>query len=431
MDSNMKLLSVFRKSEEKHYLEYEDFRPLRWSRNDFLRYISYCDEIRSATIVANCIAHHDGKKQIKGAQINNLDQYTKFLVERRVEFLFHWLSQFCDKPIPKPQYAYEYFSSFSRYGLPLDKKDFKYESLYGDNQPNPRWLHMGSFDFTHRIEVYVYRILNGESPFDTVETKKDINKMSVKELKHRINRIEIELKYLEEPVFPEKMAFGALIRWAKEQCSYEKVYDLEDELELCKERLEELDFPIPAFNVHKHTLYVYNWGNIICKKQQHELADVNCIIPMDKKRITINAQYCCNCRKFIISEKGYQDYLGRYKLFPVKAQYVDEDGCFPQELYRTDRAEKSPLNLAGYSVSKQGGLSESERQRILVLIMKNGVLTKNEIINYLEMFIMTNGMKGNMTQAVYKWQSDLNFVKAYNMDRQDNYVIDHVARYKR
>ncbi len=56
-------------------------------------------------------------------------------------------------------------------------------------------------------------------------------------------------------------------------------------------------------------------------------------------------------------------------------------------------------------------------------------LKKQEIINYLELFIKTNGSKFGMNNAVSKWQNDLNFVREYNMEWQDDFDIDEVRRY--
>ena len=69
------------------------------------------------------------------------------------------------------------------------------------------------------------------------------------------------------------------------------------------------------------------------------------------------------------------------------------------------------------------------RDDLLMALIENGVMDKYEIIMYLEMFINTNGAKYNMLRAVSKWQNDVEFIRAYNMENQDEYNIDRIERY--
>lgn len=144
--------------------------------------------------------------------------------------------------------------------------------------------------------------------------------------------------------------------------------------------------------------------------------------------MTLSAQYCHNCHKFIISETSYNNYRIRYPFLPVRLLYVNSDGSFPSSIYM-ERAEQSPLKLAGYSVSKKDGLSDGDRQKQLKFLMENGILTKGEIRSYLELFINTNGARRNMEVATAKWKRDLQFVNDYGLSNQISFDIKDIRDY--
>ena len=62
-------------------------------------------------------------------------------------------------------------------------------------------------------------------------------------------------------------------------------------------------------------------------------------------------------------------------------------------------------------------------------IICDGVLSKYEIMKYLDMFIRINGQKYNMDVAVAKWEDDLKFVREYNFDKQRIVRIDKIKAY--
>ena len=58
-----------------------------------------------------------------------------------------------------------------------------------------------------------------------------------------------------------------------------------------------------------------------------------------------------------------------------------------------DLAFASPLKLCGYSVSQSKGLTQATRQYILAKIIYDGIMSKLDVIRYLEHFINLNGSK--------------------------------------
>ena len=90
---------------------------------------------------------------------------------------------------------------------------------------------------------------------------------------------------------------------------------------------------------------------------------------------------------------------------------------------------ESTLRLCGYSVSQQEGLATSERQTLLAKIMKLGVVSKSDIIRYLNYFIAFNGRKAGNELAVDKWESDLCFVRSHEIDSQESVKISDIRRH--
>lgn len=93
--------------------------------------------------------------------------------------------------------------------------------------------------------------------------------------------------------------------------------------------------------------------------------------------------------------------------------------------------EYSPLSLMGYLVDAKKDNSAEQRQMFLKLILDMGILSKAQVINYLEYFIDFNGRRSNRKMAVSKWKEDLQLVSAYNLDKQESGVVHSVEKYQK
>lgn len=424
----MKLLDVFGKCNGYKRLRFEDFEPLGWTYNDYFRYMSFCDEIRSAIIISDYVG------KIEGMIMSDRQMAERSLVNQRMKALFAWLQQFNDEPLPEPAGAYGWMKVIRTY----DNAAAMYWP-YGD-EPNPGLLYQASFHCTLWIETYIANILSDRPLLDVSDLGKEYK--TAAELQERIDELQTRIDHIREPEFPKDVdMYVSLTKWAKDQAEYMLLGDLESELADREDELEQLESEQAdqeteqeqsssvQYDPKNSVLYIYQRGNIICKKQKHELVDVNCIIPSVDGEIKINAQYCRDCDKFIISESSYRFYLNGFGFVPVRFRYVDDDGRFPQHLYKKERSSFSPLSLAGYNVRANNGLSNEERHDLLAFLIDHGIMNKYEVIGYLEMFANTNGQKRGMEKAVAKWENDAKYVRQYNMERQDTYQIDRVERY--
>ena len=83
----------------------------------------------------------------------------------------------------------------------------------------------------------------------------------------------------------------------------------------------------------------------------------------------------------------------------------------------------------GYNVSQANGLSRENRKKILSAIIDNEIVSKSEIISYLDLFIKQRASMGNMQMAVAKWKEDREFVRNYGSKQYTE--VDVKALYRK
>lgn len=185
-----------------------------------------------------------------------------------------------------------------------------------------------------------------------------------------------------------------------------------------------LNGPLPELTSER-TLFVYK-GTISCHKHHH-LEDYRARIEsIDDKQIGFFVEYCRECDKFLMQYENYAGYLNRYKLFPMKTQMLDYRDY--DDSYYFDRADYSPLSLSGYRVDENHGYSKEMRQKILSFIIDYKILSKQQVCNYLELFINTNGKAVNNKRALMKWQEDKEFVLNYRLKEHPVVKIGKLER---
>ena len=79
-------------------------------------------------------------------------------------------------------------------------------------------------------------------------------------------------------------------------------------------------------------------------------------------------------------------------------------------------------------MSRAEGLSNKSRQKILGIIIDNKILSKSEIISYLDFFINQRLSLDNMKDAVAKWKEDRIFVENYKNDEYDQVRVNSIYR---
>lgn len=199
----------------------------------------------------------------------------------------------------------------------------------------------------------------------------------------------------------------------KDFLEYDESFDTEDE-----------SVTVPNFE-RNTILYIY-FGDIRCHRAKHTLMQTTAIVSgKNGANIELNVEYCKECNKHLLRYQSFEEYRSKYGLIigNFREVYNDNfDGDF-------DLALESPLKLSNYTVSQKEGLSQKERHYILATIIHNGIMTKGEVIRYLNYFIKMQGAKMGNEIALSKWKEDLMFVQEYNKSIQPKAYISEIKKY--
>ena len=172
------------------------------------------------------------------------------------------------------------------------------------------------------------------------------------------------------------------------------------------------------------TLYIYK-GKILCHRRDHHLVSATALIHDEHDReVELDVEYCPVCQRYMLNYTSYEQYREQYGLLIGKLKMISGDGT-GREL---EMAEESPLKLCGYN-AQAGGLSATTRQFLLAKIIHDGIMSKLDVIHYLEHFINVNGAQKKNALALEKWREDLEFVHKYNKNSQPKVYIEGVKRY--
>ena len=69
------------------------------------------------------------------------------------------------------------------------------------------------------------------------------------------------------------------------------------------------------------------------------------------------------------------------------------------------------MRQEGYTVSQKEGLSDYERQQILLSVMRRNLMSKWQIIEHIELQISLRRNNKMYSMAISKWERDLSFLR--------------------
>lgn len=203
-----------------------------------------------------------------------------------------------------------------------------------------------------------------------------------------------------------------------------KIFQLKNlGVELSSYPLKEI--PTIQFRNFDDTLYIYK-GHIKCIREQHPIVCVNAILQTATNQpISLNVNYCTLCKQFYLSYEEYNHYLTQYKTILTKISFIANSSTKTLSVL----ADESPLKLCGYTVSQDKELSQSERENLLASLINHKIISKADVIQYLNWFIQMNGHRSGNSLAKEKWESDLSFVRQLNQCNQPSYSISKISSY--
>lgn len=168
-----------------------------------------------------------------------------------------------------------------------------------------------------------------------------------------------------------------------------------------------------------------------CMHKHHTIENIDAVVDVHeddgkKHSVKITAGYCTQCNIYFIMDSVYRN-LKRQGI--ILCRITDEKTYLKGGFMNGAKlAQESILMQYGYNVSQMEGLSATRRQKILAVIIDNKVLSKNEIISYLDFFIRQHGRRSNMELAVAKWEDDRDFVEHYRIGEYTQYGVNVIHR---
>lgn len=172
-------------------------------------------------------------------------------------------------------------------------------------------------------------------------------------------------------------------------------------------------------------------GNVFkCMNKKHKIDNIVAMVKVDNdgksKMVKISAGYCPECKVYFIMDSTYHE-LKKKGL--ILCRITDHKNYMKNSLIGgMNLAQESILMQYGYNVSQAEGLTATGRQKILAVIIDNKILSKSEIISYLDFFINQRSKMSNMGMAISKWEADREFVENYRIGHYTQYGINAIYR---
>ncbi|MFB0918461.1 MAG: hypothetical protein QMB63_05265 [Clostridiaceae bacterium] len=377
----------------------DEFLYAGLNQEDYYIYTSLCHEIQ---MISSSIY------QIKNKESEDFKEFLEWEVDNlktAVQNLNMLLSQNFNLNV-EFLWNQDNLESFLTYGF---KQNYKKERL------NKYCFKIYSSDnwFRHKLEVLIANELIKVTPVD-------YSKLTTNNLEDIKASFEDILEKNDEPkIISFKSNYSVLQMWASKYNIYNKIRCfLPSELEKINSELRE------RFLYSRDKLLVY-LGDPICSSK-HRVKCVTAIIPRIEAGFNkINVNYCQDCRKFYILFRDFDRYQEIYGDMVLKIEKFEANygGIWDFE----DRSDKSIFREYGYYVGKNSKLSKVERQNLLTRLLDLGLISKPELINHLNMLINTNGRQEKNKDANNRWNEDLNFIREYKIDDQDQKMIHEIC----
>lgn len=406
----------------------KEFRPisyrecvdeLQWSAEEFLYYRELCENVMYAIATSENLPEEIQKIKYKDCTLRHI------IVVESLKKLLQWLSEQTDVcfDMDSARHGCLFLKDRQYYGNRLNPYDYRYhcDEEYLEDRSLISHIHKSPDDFRAELEK-MYHLFIDVQPIKCYQDGEIA--CSLEEAKKRSRLVDDTLSQLYSDI-PEGIDdyddTQKIEQWAK------KKGDFIDKITILKENDEVLTDYIWSvengceFIPAAHTLYVYQ-DECPCHKESHNIDYRECYITNAKgERICLNINYCKDCKIFFIGYGDYVFYQKRYGNLICRVKFVSDD----KHESISSRSDDSPLIHCGYNVGQDENLSSAERQSILLEIVKQHVMTRDEVVRYLQMFIRMNGARASMSYAVQKWNEDLEF--ALNITPFDSDVYDFIC----
>lgn len=191
-----------------------------------------------------------------------------------------------------------------------------------------------------------------------------------------------------------------------------------------------------ALHQHNNNIQVRDFvvrrSTFKCLHEKHHIQNIDAtlrIIDRNGEIITtrVPAGYCPNCNIFFILESTYQ-YL---KTIGTPICRISDEKTYIKTRSISNGlklAQESLLMQYGYNVSQTESLSSMRRRKILAVLVDNDILTRSDIISYLDFFINQRKYQPKYEKAIEKWVKDREFISEYKTGNYTEYGVKGIHR---
>ena len=162
-------------------------------------------------------------------------------------------------------------------------------------------------------------------------------------------------------------------------------------------------------------LLVHGGKGVCPESQVHDNKTFTVSVPVFNKEdkaeaVDIKSNYCPKCNAWFVTDLEFRTLTRKGLICCRNATY--DDFSRNRAKYLDNLNPESEIFQYGYNVNQKENLLISERRRILSMIIKMGIWTKNQVINFLDWRIRISNNGKDMSTAVSRWQMDRDFVKS-------------------
>lgn len=168
-----------------------------------------------------------------------------------------------------------------------------------------------------------------------------------------------------------------------------------------------------------------------CMHSNHNVKNIDAAVRIldhkdEERLVKISAGYCEECKIYFIMESTYQSLKNK----GIILCRISDEKTYMKNSYVNGMklAQESILMQYGYNVSQNEGLTATRRQKILAVIMDHDILSRSEIISYLDFFINQRQYQSKFELAVSKWEADREFVESYRWGEYRRYGVNGIFR---
>lgn len=178
--------------------------------------------------------------------------------------------------------------------------------------------------------------------------------------------------------------------------------------------------------------FVVRRSTFKCLHNEHHVQNIDASIQVIDKRCNIikpkvAAGFCPHCNIYFIMEHTYQKLK---QMGVLQCRVCDEKSYFSNNMFmnKAKFAHESILMQYGYNVSQKEMLTDAQRRKILSGMVDNNLLTRNDIISYLDFFINQHHGQPKFEKAIDKWEADKDFISEYKLGSFAQYGIHALFR---